>query len=149
LPGVRSWESAIDEIGERLRSGHAREPKKAQVEETEILGWKLQARLMETEDDKRRMLSWVLAASTPQRFPDMASFRLMAERLGAGGKSGRPDIRGRDPDGRFAAVLAWSEPLEEKGPVLASGSGSSPAALPGRNDPCLCGSGKKFKKCCG
>jgi uncharacterized protein YecA (UPF0149 family) len=20
--------------------------------------------------------------------------------------------------------------------------------LPGRNDPCLCGSGKKFKKCC-
>ncbi|MGB1270994.1 MAG: PBPRA1643 family SWIM/SEC-C metal-binding motif protein [Endozoicomonas sp.] len=21
--------------------------------------------------------------------------------------------------------------------------------LPGRNDPCLCGSGKKFKKCCG
>lgn len=22
-------------------------------------------------------------------------------------------------------------------------------ALPGRNDPCPCGSGKKFKKCCG
>lgn len=21
--------------------------------------------------------------------------------------------------------------------------------LPGRNDPCLCGSGKKYKKCCG
>lgn len=21
--------------------------------------------------------------------------------------------------------------------------------LPGRNDPCSCGSGKKFKKCCG
>jgi uncharacterized protein YchJ len=21
--------------------------------------------------------------------------------------------------------------------------------IPGRNDPCLCGSGKKFKKCCG
>lgn len=24
-----------------------------------------------------------------------------------------------------------------------------PAKLPGRNDPCLCGSGKKYKKCCG
>ncbi|WP_422133511.1 YchJ family protein [Endozoicomonas sp. ALD040] len=24
-----------------------------------------------------------------------------------------------------------------------------PARLPGRNDPCLCGSGKKYKKCCG
>lgn len=23
-----------------------------------------------------------------------------------------------------------------------------PAKLPGRNDPCLCGSGKKYKKCC-
>jgi uncharacterized protein len=23
------------------------------------------------------------------------------------------------------------------------------AATPGRNDPCTCGSGKKYKKCCG
>ena len=23
------------------------------------------------------------------------------------------------------------------------------AAVPGRNDPCPCGSGRKFKKCCG
>ncbi|HEV2608487.1 MAG TPA: SEC-C metal-binding domain-containing protein, partial [Xanthomonadaceae bacterium] len=22
-------------------------------------------------------------------------------------------------------------------------------AAPGRNDPCLCGTGRKFKKCCG
>ena len=27
-------------------------------------------------------------------------------------------------------------------------AGAHPAALPGRNDPCLCGSGKKYKKCC-
>ena len=26
---------------------------------------------------------------------------------------------------------------------------SAPATAVGRNDPCLCGSGKKFKKCCG
>ncbi|MFP4053121.1 MAG: anaerobic sulfatase maturase [Phycisphaerae bacterium] len=27
--------------------------------------------------------------------------------------------------------------------------GAAPAAAPGRNDPCPCGSGRKFKKCCG
>ena len=29
------------------------------------------------------------------------------------------------------------------------GAGPAPAAKTGRNDPCPCGSGKKFKKCCG
>ncbi len=28
-------------------------------------------------------------------------------------------------------------------------SGSASAAEPGRNDPCLCGSGRKYKRCCG
>jgi hypothetical protein len=35
---------------------------------------------------------------------------------------------------------------------LPSGSSTKPARTPtkvGRNDPCPCGSGKKFKKCCG
>jgi len=32
--------------------------------------------------------------------------------------------------------------LEAGGPAVAP-------ALPGRNDPCHCGSGRKFKKCCG
>jgi uncharacterized protein YecA (UPF0149 family) len=27
--------------------------------------------------------------------------------------------------------------------------GSAATMIPGRNDPCPCGSGKKFKKCCG
>lgn len=31
----------------------------------------------------------------------------------------------------------WCEAEETRDPV------------PGRNDPCFCGSGKKFKKCCG
>lgn len=38
-----------------------------------------------------------------------------------------------------ANVMAWAE---EKGQGF-------PGLNPGRNDPCPCGSGKKFKKCCG
>jgi len=26
---------------------------------------------------------------------------------------------------------------------------SRASVIPGRNDPCMCGSGKKYKKCCG
>ena len=33
--------------------------------------------------------------------------------------------------------------LEQERPRLAAAQ-----KLPGRNDPCICGSGKKFKKCC-
>jgi len=29
------------------------------------------------------------------------------------------------------------------------GQGAEPHSRPGRNDPCPCGSGKKYKKCCG
>lgn len=42
----------------------------------------------------------------------------------------------------------------QDGKVLASGPAEKPAPIVnaakiGRNDPCSCGSGKKFKKCCG
>jgi len=39
--------------------------------------------------------------------------------------------------------LPAPQPLEAAAPRLPAASG------PGRNDPCPCGSGKKFKKCCG
>jgi uncharacterized protein YecA (UPF0149 family) len=32
---------------------------------------------------------------------------------------------------------------------LTAGPTSQPSSKIGRNDPCPCGSGKKFKKCCG
>ena len=41
-------------------------------------------------------------------------------------------------------VAAAQEPVE---PVLAPVLSRGPRI--GRNDPCTCGSGKKFKKCCG
>jgi uncharacterized protein len=46
----------------------------------------------------------------------------------------------------------WAEEIgaqQAAGPVEASRAEAGPARAPGRNDPCPCGSGKKFKKCCG
>ena len=40
-----------------------------------------------------------------------------------------------------------AEDEEEEGPVAAAAP--TPTAKAGRNDPCPCGSGKKYKKCCG
>ena len=42
-------------------------------------------------------------------------------------------------------------PLRQPAPSAAPGprAGGAPAAKVGRNDPCSCGSGKKYKKCCG
>ena len=48
-------------------------------------------------------------------------------------------LNGLDP------VFSVGEEPEDAEPV----SASSPSAKVGRNDPCPCGSGKKYKKCCG
>ncbi len=45
----------------------------------------------------------------------------------------------------MSSNVAYSEP----GGQIPSPTGRSEAARPGRNDPCPCGSGKKFKMCCG
>ena len=42
---------------------------------------------------------------------------------------------------RAAAPAAMAVPVQASAP--------RPAAAVGRNDPCPCGSGKKYKKCCG
>lgn len=39
-------------------------------------------------------------------------------------------------------------PLEFEGPMFEKGSSLTREGI-GRNDPCPCGSGKKYKKCCG
>jgi preprotein translocase subunit SecA len=54
---------------------------------------------------------------------------------------------------RRATPVISGAPRKEKEPVLVtSGSSKESVNLPkkiGRNDPCPCGSGKKYKKCCG
>lgn len=47
-----------------------------------------------------------------------------------------------DGEWRFLTGVEGVEPQPELAPVTA-------AATIGRNDPCTCGSGRKFKKCCG
>jgi preprotein translocase subunit SecA len=39
------------------------------------------------------------------------------------------------------------KPPDEKQPAPVVSPTSSPTKKPGRNDPCWCGSGKKYKKC--
>ena len=57
--------------------------------------------------------------------------------------TGWPMIHEGTPDELSPVIAPWTPaPLESPAPYR---------ALPkvGRNDPCPCGSGKKFKKCCG
>jgi uncharacterized protein len=48
---------------------------------------------------------------------------------------------------QLASPRSGSEPGEGGAPASAQDAPASPAA--GRNDPCPCGSGRKYKKCCG
>jgi uncharacterized protein len=49
---------------------------------------------------------------------------------------------------RLAAHLRTGRPIEEFMAALRAGDDARPATSAGRNDPCPCGSGRKFKKCC-
>ncbi len=56
-----------------------------------------------------------------------------------------------DPFMRFMAgeLIAERPPANVMNWVRRRETGRHPPARPGRNDPCPCGSGRKFKKCCG
>jgi preprotein translocase subunit SecA len=64
-------------------------------------------------------------------------------------------LRPAPPAARPGSVLERSPgaagPGPQRGAAGAGGAraGAAPAAKVGRNDPCPCGSGKKYKKCCG
>ena len=61
-------------------------------------------------------------------------------------------IETTDPD--FAELLLWVTKQDKKVIVendevyQHNGIRYEQVRLPDRNDPCICGSGKKFKKCC-
>ena len=48
---------------------------------------------------------------------------------------------------RLAAFLKTGQPIEQFMASLRS-EDAAPGPLVGRNDPCPCGSGRKYKKCC-
>jgi uncharacterized protein YecA (UPF0149 family) len=39
-------------------------------------------------------------------------------------------------------------PIKKGGAIIREVSSIAPIILPGRNDPCFCGSERKYKKCC-
>ncbi len=83
--------------------------------------------------------------------------RAIAVRLrsGKGGQVGaRVELDGACDRLTLAMLLANDELVEARvvGPERGGRAASSPhvrGAKPGRNDPCSCGSGKKYKRCCG
>jgi uncharacterized protein len=50
----------------------------------------------------------------------------------------------------FVSAIAalWRQQKREQSTPLAGGTSARPTRKVGRNDPCPCGSGKKYKKCC-
>jgi hypothetical protein len=75
------------------------------------------------------------------------------------GRTGRPDEarefrqqaeKDRQRAGqRVPRATAWAAPTAWAGESRAAKQWAAPAGKTGRNQPCPCGSGKKFKKCCG
>ncbi|QIZ76013.1 PBPRA1643 family SWIM/SEC-C metal-binding motif protein [Ferrimonas lipolytica] len=49
----------------------------------------------------------------------------------------------------IAVIADQAEDITQLDAIVSKPETVTTAATPGRNDPCTCGSGKKFKKCCG
>ena len=59
--------------------------------------------------------------------------------------------QGKSVQDVFASMMSQvaGRPVRAVRTPAATPGGGSPAPAVGRNDPCPCGSGKKYKKCCG
>ena len=89
----------------------------------------------------------------PAQAPALAAagrpgYRVTAESGGSSGSAGPADPRGAGRVGRAARPAFAGAARDGAQPA---GAGASPirVAKVGRNDPCPCGSGKKYKKCHG
>jgi hypothetical protein len=69
----------------------------------------------------------------------------MAKSIVMAGKDAGYDMTSQEGMAEF--IAAYNQSLQSEA-VLAQGTTSSGRQKIGRNDPCPCGSGKKFKKCC-
>jgi len=50
---------------------------------------------------------------------------------------------------KFAELVEAGEPTEKLMEIVRAKDANSSVRQAGRNDPCPCGSGKKYKRCCG
>ena len=71
---------------------------------------------------------------------------------GASASARTRDVRGRVASymRRRSQIFAYTgkHTRSDRGPAVSVGAPVAGLARVGRNDPCPCGSGKKFKKCC-
>ncbi len=87
-------------------------------------------------------LQSVIPRMKKQRLADASP--LFAAFIGfAGEQAGLRDAGSLAADTRLRAEELAKEDEKKRQPVMAQGTGV------GRNDPCTCGSGKKYKRCCG
>jgi tetratricopeptide (TPR) repeat protein len=59
-----------------------------------------------------------------------------------------PVVPWRNPEERRAAALEMARTVWSSVPLPSQGFRVRPIPRPERNDPCLCGSGRKYKRCC-
>ena len=130
------WLDHIDEMENletnvMLQSYAQRDP----LNEYRILGQNLYAEMI--NEIRQKTVRQVLTRRLPVAVAPAASGPSRLN-FGRSGQGGRPAQRGPVPQGRTPAP-----------PVPPVRTPVRRASQPGPNDPCPCGSGKKYKKCCG
>ena len=103
-------------------------------------------KLKDVEDD--------LQAGEPDKYESSFHKDLVTDTIGSleNWHSFQPEAK-YDDDGDFDLASLFPEPQSLQAPAgqefLTEGTFVREAPKVGRNDPCPCGSGKKYKKCCG
>jgi hypothetical protein len=120
-------EEALADIEEAFRLGL--------VDEDLVGLGTVESSIAEGEERVRKELEWCSETGIDDTIEELRHWAAFAEK-----RAPRPAPPPPTPRAHFAA------PREPAEPVAAPVSSGVPRA--GRNDPCPCGSGKKFKKCC-
>ena len=149
----REWQDylrAMDDLrhGVNLRSYGQRDP---------LVEYKKEAFYMfETlmSSIKTKVVSSEFRSATATRLQAaMSRMTAMTPPAAAGGvREVADEPREEQPKKTVADVFAsmMSRPVRQpSAPVSPAAAAGRPVSMVGRNDPCPCGSGKKFKKCCG
>jgi tetratricopeptide (TPR) repeat protein len=87
------------------------------------------------------------AVAVAMQSADFASFRAWLQQS-LRGFAPKPSPIHQDAAFAQAFALSFGRSIWNALPLTASGDAPVPVVEPGRNDPCLCGSGQKYKRCC-
>ena len=102
-----------------------------------------------TEEEAEAIAAFIgRAAAEAMRREDFAAFRAWVERELPDGLP-RLESEAESEEGLRAGANAVATTVWNASPLPSNGYRPRPLPPPGRNDPCPCGSGRKFKRCCG